>query len=121
MSHHWVGDRVAITDVRRVIKNVVLEQDDLSWGPNQTFQFPKRGGTGAVWKSVARLIGDNHFRFHSPVESIDTQKRVARCADGREFGYETLISRLPLDVSTRMLSPAQPALSEPASRLKYST
>lgn len=121
MSHHWVGERVAVTDVRRVTKNILFEQDDLSWGPNNTFQFPRQGGTGAIWKRVAGFIGDSHFRFRSTVESIDVEKRIVRCSDGREFRYETLITTLPLDISTRMVSPSQPTLTEAASRLKYST
>ena len=121
MSHQWVGDRVAVTDLRRVAKNILLEQDDLSWGPNQTFQFPRHGGTGAIWKSVATLIGDTHFRYHTAVREIDVAQRLVRCADGREFRYETLLSTLPLDVSTRMLAPAQPALAAAAGQLKYSS
>jgi hypothetical protein len=30
-----------------VAENILLERDDVSWGPNNTFQFPKHGGTGA--------------------------------------------------------------------------
>lgn len=121
MAHHWVGERVAVTDVRRVMKNVLFEQDDLSWGPNNTFQFPKQGGTGAIWKSVAALIGDDHFSYHTAVSAIDAKNRVVRAADGREFGYETLITTLPVDACTRLLLPADPALRDLASRLKYST
>lgn len=121
MSHHWVGERVAVTDLRRVTRNVIFGQDDLSWGPNNTFQFPVRGGTGAIWKRVAEFVGGQHFRYGSTVEAIDPGKRLVRCTGGREYRYERLISTLPLDICTRMLTPAQPALSEAAARLKYST
>ena len=121
LSHSWVGERVAITDVRRVTKNIVFGQDDLSWGPNNTFQFPLHGGTGAIWERVAGFIGNHHFRYHSIVDTIDVEQRVVRCTDGREYEYESLISTLPLDISTRMLVPEQPVLREAASRLKYST
>jgi hypothetical protein len=43
----WVGERVAVVDLARVAENILLERDDVSWGPNNTFQFPKHGGTGA--------------------------------------------------------------------------
>lgn len=121
MAHHWVGERVAVTDLRRVTKNVLFEQDDISWGPNHTFQFPRSGGTGAIWKSVARLAGESRFRFHAEAVLVDTRQHVVRCSDGREFGYETLISTLPADVLTAMISPAQPELANAAARLKYSS
>ncbi|HVU24536.1 MAG TPA: FAD-dependent oxidoreductase [Opitutus sp.] len=117
----WVGERVAVTDLRRVIRNIVLEQDDLSWGPNRTFRFPRHGGTGAIWRRVAELVGARHFRHGAEAVAIDTERRVVRCGDGREFGYETLVSTLPLDVATRLLVPARRELSEAAGRLKYSS
>jgi protoporphyrinogen oxidase len=121
MSHHWVGERVAVTDLRRVTKNILFEQDDLSWGPNNTFQFPRHGGTGAIWTRVADLIGKDRFRFRTTVTSIDARRRIVRCADGSEHRYEVLISTLPLDVTTRMLPPEHTAVAEAAAGLKYSS
>src|SRR5215470_5401212 len=51
MNAGWVGDRVAVTDLARVLKNLETNTDDISWGPNNTFRFPKNGGTGAVWRA----------------------------------------------------------------------
>lgn len=121
MAHHWVGERVAVTDLRRATKNILFDQDDLSWGPNNTFQFPKHGGTGAIWKSVAQLVGASHFRLSTSVATVDVTKKTVRCADGREMRYETLINTIPLDVFTRLLAPAQTDLSFAASRLKFSS
>jgi protoporphyrinogen oxidase len=121
MAHHWVGERVAVTDLRRVTKNILFDQDDLSWGPNNTFQFPKHGGTGAIWKSVARLVGESHFALNTSVASVDVTRKVVRCSDGREFQYATLINTMPVDAFTRLLTPAQSELSAAAARLKFSS
>lgn len=121
MAHHWVGERVAVTDLRRVTKNILFAQDDLSWGPNNTFQFPKHGGTGAIWRQVAALVGANHLRLNTTVASVDTDRRVVRTTDGADFSYDTLVSTIPVDVLTRLLTPAQPALAATAARLKYSS
>ncbi|NMC48627.1 MAG: NAD(P)-binding protein, partial [Desulfovibrio sp.] len=40
MSHRWIGERVSVVDVSRVLKNIILGRDDVSWGPNRTFAFP---------------------------------------------------------------------------------
>ncbi len=43
MNKHWIGERVAVIDVERALRNVVLEKDDFGWGPNNQFKFPLRG------------------------------------------------------------------------------
>jgi len=64
MSFDWVGERVAGLDLARVVDNILLERDDPAWGPNNTFRFPLRGGTGAIWRAVAGLIPASKFRYN---------------------------------------------------------
>ena len=56
MQCDWLGERVATVDVDRAITNVIHNREDAGWGPNAVFRFPKHGGTGAIWKSVAALL-----------------------------------------------------------------
>lgn len=56
MQCDWLGERVATVDVDRAIKNVIHGKEDAGWGPNAVFRFPKEGGTGAIWKGVAKLL-----------------------------------------------------------------
>jgi len=121
LSHHWVGDRVAITDLRRVSKNLLLGLDDLSWGPNNTFQFPRHGGTGAIWESVADLVGRRKIRLNTRVRQVNWGERSVVCADGTEFQYEQLITTIPLDDLVGILHPARPELVAAATGLKYSS
>ena len=65
MNATWVGDRVAPTDLRKVLKNLVYQTDDRAWGPNNTFRFPKRGGTGAIWKACAARLPGNRQAYNS--------------------------------------------------------
>jgi hypothetical protein len=58
MQCGWLGERVATVDLPRAIANVVHGREDAGWGPNAVFRFPKRGGTGAVWRAVAALLPD---------------------------------------------------------------
>ena len=96
MNAHWVGERVAVTDLGRVLQNLVHQRDDLSWGPNNTFQFPKRGGTGAIWNACAAQLPPERMVLNARVDSIDLQKREVHTKDGRVFSYGKLISTLPL-------------------------
>ena len=102
MDWRWTGDRVAVADINRVRENIRLGRDDVSWGPNNRFRFPRRGGTGAVWKALARRLAirpadASRLMFGAVVRHVDTAERVVALTDGREFRYEQLISTMPLD------------------------
>lgn len=56
MQCEWLGERVATVDVDRAITNVIHNKEDAGWGPNAVFRFPLEGGTGGIWKGVARLL-----------------------------------------------------------------
>jgi protoporphyrinogen oxidase len=97
MDYRWVGERVATVDVERLIDNVILACDEQAWGPNSTFRFPARGGTGAIWDAVARLIPESFFRYNTVATEIDADRHIVRTAAGEEHPYDVLISTLPLD------------------------
>ena len=96
MSAAWVSERVAVTDLGRVLKNLVYRTDDLSWGPNNTFQFPKHGGTGAIWKACAAQLPQDKLHLNTKIAHIDLNAKRVYTDDGREYVYEQLISTIPL-------------------------
>lgn len=96
MANQWVGERVAVTDLNRVLHNLIYQKDDLSWGPNTTFAFPKHGGTGAIWRECAARLPQDKLHFNTTVTAIDLNRREVRGADGRVFAYDKLITTLPL-------------------------
>ena len=53
MSKDWIGERVSVVDLARVEKNIAESRDDVGWGPNRTFKFPKYGGTGTIFQQIA--------------------------------------------------------------------
>lgn len=120
MAYQWIGERVAVTDLKRVTKNMLLGLDDLSWGPNNQFAFPKKGGTGAIWQRVAQLAGLEHIRLHTSVEHIDPQAKIVHTNQGA-FRYEHLLSTLPLTLLTRQVAGLDPAIVQTAQGLKHST
>jgi len=96
MNATWVGDRVAPTDLRRVLKNLVFQTDDRAWGPNNTFRFPKRGGTGAIWKACAARLPAECQMYNKSVTAIDLRERKILLSDGSKLTYDSLISSIPL-------------------------
>jgi len=121
LSHHWIGERVAVTDLERVTGNVIFEQDDLSWGPNNTFSFPLHGGTGSIWKGVANEIGEDHFAFNKCVDSIEAEKKTVWFTDGTSATYEYLLSTMPLDLLAEAVDELPVHIKEETKELKHST
>jgi len=119
MAYQWVGERVARVDLERIIVNILEERDDVSWGPNNTFRYPLRGGTGETWRRLARRFPPEQIHFAKTVSSLDTRRKFVHFADGSSAGYDLLISTLPLDVLVGLsdLEALKPAVQ----RLRYST
>lgn len=123
LSWSWIGDRVALVDLPRVVENIRLDRDDVSWGPNNQFRFPLRGGTGAIWLALAARLDQaapGKLRFGRRVESIDTAARLVAFADGSRMHYDRLLSTMPLDALVEA-SDLAPALTPAARDLKYSS
>jgi len=93
----WIADRVSTPDLKRVLRNMAEQCDDASWGPNNTFRFPKYGGTGSIWKSLASRLPPGKLVLNHEVVELDLDSRIIRFANGAEQKYGTLISSIPLD------------------------
>ncbi|MGE0256741.1 MAG: NAD(P)/FAD-dependent oxidoreductase [Alphaproteobacteria bacterium] len=119
LSAHWVGDRVAAVDLRRVLANFVRRRDDVGWGPNSTFRFPVAGGTGEIWRRLAARFPAGTIRYGAEVARIDTSGRRLHLVGGGSEDYDILISTMPIDdfVARSDLDELLPA----AARLRRST
>lgn len=115
----WVGERVAVVDLERVLCNLVDGKDDVSWGPNNTFRFPKYGGTGAVWRACAQRLPKEKQCYGTAVVRVNPHRRVLTLSDGTEVRYDYLLSTMPLDVFTSIS--ALEDLHKAAAQLCYSS
>lgn len=96
MNWRWIGERVSVIDLQRVLKNIVLEQDDVSWGPNNTFHFPLRGGTGEIFRRLAACV-EAHIAYSCRPVSIEPEQKHIHTDTGRTIAYEHLLNTGPLD------------------------
>ncbi|HEY8747375.1 MAG TPA: FAD-dependent oxidoreductase [Tepidisphaeraceae bacterium] len=96
MNKEWIGERVAVVDIKRAIKNVVLGTDDFGWGPNNQFKFPLFGGTGEFYRRFEKPLA-GHVNLNKTVDFINIMKKEVRFKDGEIVKYDTLISAMPLD------------------------
>lgn len=98
----WVGDRVALPSLAAIERAADTMDDSVDWGPNSTFRFPKRGGTGAAWVALAAELDQSRLHMNDAVISINPRGRKARLASGLEIGYEHIVSTMPLDRLTKL-------------------
>ena len=97
MSYQWVGERVATVDLQRILANAQDGKVEKSWGPNNRFRFPARGGTGQIWRTLASRLPEGVFQPNRRCVRIDTARRILFCEDGSQENYDRLISTIPLD------------------------
>lgn len=96
MSKQWMAERVSVVDAERVLRNVLLDQDDVSWGPNNTFKYPLRGGTGAIYQAFLPYV-ESRLGFRMDARVVDLARKTVEFDDGTSTGYDVLISTMPLD------------------------
>ena len=96
MNKQWIGERVAVLDINRAMKNVVMGTDDFGWGPNNRFKFPLFGGTGEFYRRFAKPLA-GHYTLEKSVASVHVDKKEVRFTDGEVVKYDQLITTMPLD------------------------
>jgi protoporphyrinogen oxidase len=96
MGREWLGERVSVVDPARIKKNISEGRDDVSWGPNNRFKFPKRGGTGAIFEGLARPFRDR-ISFGHDLAAVDLEAKTVAFTNGRTESYDVLINTTPLD------------------------
>jgi UDP-galactopyranose mutase len=96
LGTRWIGERVPVVDIERVLGNVILDRDDVSWGPNNTFKYPLHGGTGGLFARVAAAL-EGKIRYGASVIAVDARRRRVTLDTGREVPYDDLVSTIPLD------------------------
>ena len=74
MSKGWIAERVSVVDFKRLLENVLYEKDDVAWGPNNKFRFPLHGGTGEIYRRMARRFPDK-VRTGKQLAEVDPAQR----------------------------------------------
>ena len=99
MQCSWLGERVAAPNLKALVNNVILDKVAGNWGPNATFRFPARDGTGGIWKAVADTLPDSKKRFgkSGSVTTVDAAGHKVTLEDGTTIKYGKLVSTMAVD------------------------
>ncbi|KAK4701241.1 hypothetical protein P7C70_g4995, partial [Phenoliferia sp. Uapishka_3] len=107
MQCEWLGERVAAPSLKLVVSNVLNKKTAGNWGPNATFRFPARDGTGGIWKAVSKTLPQEIFSFGKTVTRIEGKKKIAHLSDGTTVAYRSLVSTAALDEVTEIIDDAE--------------
>jgi protoporphyrinogen oxidase len=118
MSKEWLGERVSVVDLERVEKNISEQKDDVNWGPNNRFKFPRFGGTGAIFKGIAQLF-QQRISFDHDLAAIDLAAQVVTFSNGSKERYDVLINTTPLDSFIRKCISVPDAVCDAANDLVH--
>jgi len=118
MSKSWISERVAVVDFKRLLENVLLERDDVGWGPNNKFRFPLHGGTGEIYRRMAKEF-PSKVRCGKELAEVDPVRRTVSFRDGTGDTYDVLISTAPLDLVVQRLKGADGMLLEASQDLHH--
>src|SRR4051794_35937525 len=103
MNKEWIGERVSVVDIKRVLGNVVLDRDEVTWGPNATFKYPRYGGTGGIFARMQPYVQDQ-LRLDTPTVEVDIEGKEVVLADGTRERYDVLLSTMPMDLLVGAMS-----------------
>lgn len=119
MDKQWMAERVSIVELKSTLRNILSNADDSRWGPNSTFKFPLRGGTGGLYQPFLPYVRD-HLRLNTRVEAIDTEARRIYLSDGAQDRYDVLINTMPLTELVPRLTPVSAAITGAVEKLSWS-
>ena len=102
MNKEWIGERVSVVDIKRVLGNVVLDRDDAGWGPNSTFKYPRHGGTGGLFARMQPYV-DDQLRLNAPIAHVDVDRKEVVLADGTREAYDILLNTTPVDLMVKSM------------------
>jgi protoporphyrinogen oxidase len=118
MDKNWIAERVSMTGIDRVLRNIIYEQDEREWGPNSQFKFPLYGGTGGLFSRFIPYIKD-HLTLSEEMVEVDVDRKAVKFSSGRETGYDILINATPLDQFLLKMTPREDLLVAAAQLLKH--
>ncbi|KAL5113679.1 hypothetical protein ACEQ8H_008432 [Pleosporales sp. CAS-2024a] len=99
MQCQWLGERVAAPNVKGVVNNIIHNKTAGNWGPNATFRFPARDGTGGIWIAVDKTLPSEKKRYgdKGAVTKVDADGHKAILKDGTVVNYKKLVNTMAVD------------------------
>ena len=110
LSDVWVRQRsgsqtrnVAKLRIRRTLKNLLMNGDDVGWSKDEMVLYPSAGGAGAIWSALANKIPQERMLLGRRVKSISLVEKIAVLDSGETIRWDSMVSTMPLDTLLRCI------------------
>ena len=116
LSADWTSERVAAPEG-------VKEKFDTQGGKRKPLQkntsvaYPSKGGFGEIFTALGKQI--KNVSFNTSVTHIDPKRKIAYTGNGQEYGYETLVSTIPVTQLLDMIEGCPDSLKQMAGELDF--
>jgi len=117
MDYNWIGERVSVVDIKHVMRNIIYDTDDSSWGPNSTFLFPLHGGTGGLFNRFVPVLGER-LKLSMKAVRVSLGERKVFFENGEETSFDYLISTMPVNELVEMIDEAPDEVREAGRNLR---
>lgn len=118
MSTDWLGPRMYRPNLREMLQGALASAPPPIEHYVSNFRYPRSGGFLSYLHAFARMAD---LKLGHEVVRIDPDARLLRFADGREAGYDALVSSIPLSDLVPMVTGAPDDVVAAARRLACST
>ncbi len=121
MGYYWIDGRISVPASAEIEQAAKDKTGNHTWGPNATFRFPRRGGTGALFNNIAAGFAP-HIRLRHEAARVDAKRKTVTFKNGNKVSYGSLITTAPLDhFAQKMLAAPGPDLLRAASGLQHNS
>jgi len=120
LNAEWMGERIAPLDLETLETSIRLARDEVDWGPNARFRFPRAHGTGAIWTALHARLPKEKIRLDTAVRTICLEEKYVITEAGEKLSYDSLISTIPLDLFLSRCEKQDP-ITRRASELVHSS
>jgi len=120
LDTEWIGDRMYVPSLRDVVRGSLTATVRTDCHYLQRFRYPWCGGFQSFLSGLRRAVD---VRVSAHVREIDLENRHLLCADGSLFGFDHLISSMPLpELIATISAPVVPmAVREAAASLEVTS
>lgn len=95
----WVGNRVYQPSLAEVIQGSKTSETPVTYYAKE-MRYPAKGGFKAL---LNELVRNADIEYNKKVLRIDAENKVVSFADGTSYGYDRLISSIPLPEMARIV------------------
>ncbi|HKG37100.1 MAG TPA: FAD-dependent oxidoreductase [Solirubrobacterales bacterium] len=108
LTCEWLGRFVPRPGIEE-IRQGAAQKRTRQTGYNRSFLYPRQGGIATMSRGLARLVPN--LVTGAPVTAVDTEARIVRSGDGREFSYRrAVVATQPLPELAAIVTPADERL-----------